>query len=181
MRIGAHPASRRESKEDTQVETPQYETVFILPADYTPQKVDEFLEKLKAVITKGGGEIVQIDKWGRRRLAYPIKRNREGFYVFVLFKAPGAVPAEVNRFFLVNEDVVRNIICKALKGKPGSPTMSVPAPLLQIATAPYMRPNPMAPGLPPAPGVPGAAAPAVPAAPAAAPVAAPAAPATHPA
>jgi small subunit ribosomal protein S6 len=143
-----------------------YETVFILPADYTPQRVDEFLEKLKAVIVKGGGEITQIDKWGRRRLAYPIQRNREGFYVFVLFKAPGALLAEVDRFFLVNEDVIRNILCKALKGKPGSPTMSVPAPLLQIATAPYMRPNPMAPGAPAAPG----------AAPHAAPAAAPAAP-----
>ncbi len=135
-----------------------YETVFILPADYTPQRVDEFIEKLKEVVTKGGGEFTLVDKWGRRRLAYPIKRHREGFYVFIMFKAPGAVLAEVNRFFRVSEDIVRDILCKALEGKPGSPTMSVPATLLQTATAPYTRPTPVPAGAPaPASGAPVAA------------------------
>lgn len=140
-----------------------YETVFILPADATPQRVDEFIEKLKATVTKGGGEVTQLDKWGRRRLAYPIRRNREGFYVFLMFNAPGTLLAELTQFFKVNEDVVRHVVCKALKGKPGSPTMSVPAPLMQTATTPYFRPPPA-----PAPGAPVPAAAGVPGAPAAA-------------
>lgn len=119
-----------------------YESVFLLPADSTPQRVDEFIEKFKSVVSKGGGEVTHIDKWGRRRLAYPVKRHREGFYTFVLFNAPGAVLAEVTRFFQVEEEVFRHIVCKALKGKPGSPTMSVPAPLMQTATTPYFRPPP---------------------------------------
>lgn len=129
-----------------------YETVFILPPDYSPQRVDEFIEKIKALVTKHGGETTVIDKWGRRRLAYPIKRHREGFYVFLMFKAPGPLLAELTQFFRVNEDVVRHIVCKALKGKPGSPTMSVPAPLLQTATTPYFRPPPAPPAAPAAPG-----------------------------
>jgi small subunit ribosomal protein S6 len=145
----------------------QYETVFILPADATPQKVDEFIDKVKAVISKGGGETTVLDKWGRRRLAYPVKRHREGFYVFLMFKAPGAVLAELTQLFRVNEDVFRHILCKSPEGKPGSPTMSIPAPLMQMATTPYFRPAPV-----PA----GAAAPAA-GAPASAPAAAPAAPA----
>ena len=160
----------REPRKEESVTLNNYETVFILPADYTPQRVDEFIEKLKEVVTKGGGEFTLVDKWGRRRLAYPIKRHREGFYVFIMFKAPGAVLAEVNRFFRVSEDIVRDILCKALEGKPGSPTMSVPATLLQTATAPYTRPIPVPAGAP-APAVPGApvAGAPVPAAPAAAP------------
>ena len=135
-----------------------YETVFILPADVAPQGVDDFIEKLKAVIIKDGGEITTIDKWGRRRLAYPVKRHREGFYVFMMFNAPGAVLAEVTRFFQVNEEVFRHIVCRALKGKPGSPTMSVPAPLMQMATTPYFRPPPVPAGVAPA-AVPGAVVP----------------------
>ena len=155
---GAHPGARREPRKEEEVTLNNYETVFILPADYTPQRVDEFIEKLKEVVTKGGGEFTLVDKWGRRRLAYPIKRHREGFYVFIMFKAPGAVLAEVNRFFRVSEDIVRDILCKALEGKPGSPTMSVPATLLQTATAPYTRPTPVPAGAPaPASGAPVAA------------------------
>ena len=146
-----------------------YETVFILPPDYSPQRVDEFIEKIKALVTKNGGETTVIDKWGRRRLAYPIKRHREGFYVFLMFKAPGPLLAELTQFFRVNEDVVRHIVCKAMKGKPGSPTMSVPAPLLQTATTPYFRPPPAPPAAPAAPG-------SVSAATAGVPVAAPTAP-----
>jgi small subunit ribosomal protein S6 len=149
-----------------------YETVFILPAEYALPKVDEFIEKLKAIITKASGETTLLDKWGRRRLSYPIKRHREGFYVFMMFKAPGSILADINQFFRVNEDVVRNIVCKALKAKPGSPTMSVPAPMMQAATIPFHR-GP-APGHGPmghgpaghAPAAPGSAAPVAPAVPA---------------
>lgn len=132
----------------------QYETVFVLPADNTPQQVDEFIDKLKAVVTNGGGEVTAIDKWGRRRLAYPIKRHREGFYVFLMFKAPGALMAEVTQFFLVNENFIRNIVCKSPEGKPGSPTMNVPAPLMQMATTPYFRTPPTPAGAPASPSAP---------------------------
>lgn len=103
-----------------------YETVFVVPADLSPQKTDEYVEKIKNMITAKGGEVVLVDKWGRRRLSYPIRRHREGFYTFLQFKAPSAFIAELNQFFRVSEEVIRQVICKALKGKPASPTMSLP-------------------------------------------------------
>lgn len=103
-----------------------YETVFVLPGDAQPQKVDEFVEEVKTLITQKGGEVTLVDKWGRRRLAYPIGRQREGFYTFIQFNADPAFVAELNRFFRVSEEVIREIICKALKGKPASPLMAVP-------------------------------------------------------
>jgi len=103
-----------------------YETVFVLPGDLQPQKVDEYVEKVKSLIQKNGGEITLADKWGRRRLAYPIERQREGFYTFLQFKAPPAAVAELTQLFRVSEEVIRQVVTKALKGKPASPMMSVP-------------------------------------------------------
>jgi small subunit ribosomal protein S6 len=103
-----------------------YETVFVLPGDLQPQKVDEYVDKVKSLIEKNGGEITLSDKWGRRRLAYPIERQREGFYTFLQFKAPPTAVAELTQFFRVSEEVIRQVVTKALKGKPASPMMSVP-------------------------------------------------------
>ncbi len=103
-----------------------YETVFVLPGDAQPQKVDDFVEKVKSLITQKGGDVTLTEKWGRRRLAYPIGRQREGYYTFIQFNAQPSFVAELNQFFRVSEDVIRQIICKALKGKPASPMMVVP-------------------------------------------------------
>ena len=103
-----------------------YETVFVLPGDLQPQKIDDYIEKVKAFIEQKGGDITLVDKWGRRRLAYPIGRQREGFYTFLQFNAPPAAVADLTQFFRVSEEVIRQVVTKALKGKPASPMMSVP-------------------------------------------------------
>jgi small subunit ribosomal protein S6 len=103
-----------------------YETVFLLPGDAPPQKVDDFVEKLKSLIVQKGGEVTLLEKWGRRRLAYPIGRQREGYYTFLQFNGEPSFVAELNQFFRVSEEVIRHLICKALKGKPSSPMMVLP-------------------------------------------------------
>lgn len=103
-----------------------YETVFILPGDAAPQKVDDFVEKVKSLIVQKGGEVTLTEKWGRRRLAYPIGRQREGYYTFMQFNAVPSFVAELNQFFRVSEEVMRQLICQALKGKPSSPMMVLP-------------------------------------------------------
>jgi small subunit ribosomal protein S6 len=113
-----------------------YETVFVLPGDAQPQKVDEFVEKTKSFITQKGGEVTLTDKWGRRRLAYPIGRQREGYYSFLQFNAEPSFVAELNQFFRVSEEVIRQVICKALKGKPATPMMVLPPPVQEGAARP---------------------------------------------
>jgi small subunit ribosomal protein S6 len=88
--------------------------------------VDDFVEKVKSLIVQKGGDVTLTEKWGRRRLAYPIGRQREGYYTFLQFNAEPSFVAELNQFFRVSEDVIRQLICKALKGKPSSPMMVVP-------------------------------------------------------
>lgn len=141
-----------------------YETIFVAPADIQPQRLDDFVEKLRGVIAKQGGEITAVDKWGRRRLAYPIKRHREGFYVFLTFKSPTAILAELTQFYRVSEDIIRHLTVKAVDAKPMPGSLAGPA---GSAAAPHFSPSrgPQSaqgahaphPGAPHAPAVPHAA------------------------
>ncbi len=135
-----------------------YETVFLLPGDAQPQKVDDFVEKVKSLIVQKGGEVTLLEKWGRRRLAYPIGRQREGYYTFMQFNAEPAFVAELNQFFRVSEDVIRQLICKALKGKPASPMMVLPP----VAPHESHGHRPSSPGAAPVAAAPAAPASAVP-------------------
>ncbi len=96
-----------------------YESIFITPADLPTQQLDDFLEKFKSLVTKAGGQITNVDKWGRRRLTYPIKRHREGFYVLVIFQAPPTVLQELTQFYRVTDQVIRHMTCKAVRVRPG--------------------------------------------------------------
>lgn len=98
-----------------------YESIFIAPADIAPARLEEIIEKIKAIITKPGGEFKAAEKWGRRRLAYPIHRHREGFYVLLTFKAPSTVLAELTQFYKVSDAIVRHITCKAVIVRPVPP------------------------------------------------------------
>jgi small subunit ribosomal protein S6 len=125
-----------------------YETIFISPPDLSAQKLDDLVEKIKTMVTRPGGEIVSVEKWGRRRLAYPIRRHPEGFYVFITFKSPPEVLAELTQFYKVTDDVIRQIVCKAVRQKVlGKPRTGPPLP------AGAVRPQPEAP-VSPAPAAP---------------------------
>ncbi|MBI4217697.1 MAG: 30S ribosomal protein S6, partial [Elusimicrobia bacterium] len=70
------------------------------------------LEKVKGVITRAQGQISAAELWGRRKLAYTIRRNRDGYYVYVLFTAPPQVPALLDRHYRVTDTVLRGLTVK---------------------------------------------------------------------
>ena len=110
-----------------------YETIFIVPPDLPGPRLDEFIEKIKSlVLSKEGGEIVSIEKWGRRRLSYPIRRQREGFYVFITFKAHPSILAELTKLYRVSEDIIRELTCIAPRP---NPVIEKPASLTPAGTA----------------------------------------------
>lgn len=98
-----------------------YETVFIVNANLEDAQIEVIIEKTKDVILKYGGEILSVEKWGRRRLAYAIKKKNNGYYTLIEFKAPGDALARLNRFFQLEEEVMRHLVLvldkKALKAK----------------------------------------------------------------
>ena len=89
-----------------------YELLYILNNELADEAKESVIEKLNAVVTGNGGTVDSVDKWGTRRLAYPINYKNEGYYVVVNFTAPATLPDELERVMRINDAVVRFMIVK---------------------------------------------------------------------
>lgn len=87
-----------------------YELLFILDSGLTDEVREAIISKLSAVITEDGGSIETVDKWGVKKLAYPIFDKTEGFYCLFVFHAKSDVPAELDRVMRITDGVVRGMI-----------------------------------------------------------------------
>ena len=89
--------------------TKSYETVFVLSNKLTEEATAELVKKFTDLIA-ANGIIDSIDEWGKRRLAYDIDYEQEGYYVLVNFTAPHEFPAELDRIYKITEGVIRSLI-----------------------------------------------------------------------
>jgi len=83
--------------------TKSYETVFVLSNKLTEEATAELVKKFTDLIAANG-------EWGKRRLAYEIDYEQEGYYVLVNFTAPHEFPAELDRIYKITEGVIRSLI-----------------------------------------------------------------------
>jgi small subunit ribosomal protein S6 len=87
-----------------------YEAVYIFDAALDEAAINEHLERLHALAVRGGGEVVAVDHWGNRQLAYPVAKKKLGYYVVAQFNAdPTALP-EFERIVKLDESVMRYIV-----------------------------------------------------------------------
>jgi len=86
-----------------------YEHIIIARQDISGQAVDALTEELAGIIRDNGGEVKNTESWGLRTLAYRIKKNRKGHYVFMNIDAPHEAVAEMERNERINEDVLRSM------------------------------------------------------------------------
>jgi small subunit ribosomal protein S6 len=84
-----------------------YEVIFILDPALGDDGVDAAVAAAKAVLAKAGGEVVEVQKWGKKRLAYDIKKRREGHYVYCRAQASGNAVAELERHLKIAEPVLK--------------------------------------------------------------------------
>ena len=82
----------------------QFETMVLLSPDMTNEAVEEQITFFENQVNEGGGEILNIDRWGKKRLAYPINRQRHGIYYVISYKAEPATVQEIERQFRLKED-----------------------------------------------------------------------------
>jgi len=87
-----------------------YEFMFILKPDMDEEAIQAACDKYTKIVTDGNGEVVSVDKWGKRHLAYEIKDVREGYYVLLTFKAEPAVVKELDRVAKIQDDMLRFMI-----------------------------------------------------------------------
>ena len=88
----------------------KYETVFILHPSLDDEAVKANIEKFKGVIENGNGVVENVDLWGKRKLAYEIKKVNEGIYVLVNFSSDPTLPKELDRIFRITDSVIRHMI-----------------------------------------------------------------------
>lgn len=89
-----------------------YESVLIARQDLGTSQVSNIVSDLSDVIKKEGGEVVRVDNWGLKNLAYRIKKNRKGHYVVMNIAAPANAIAEFERIMRFNEDIIRYMTVK---------------------------------------------------------------------
>ena len=89
-----------------------YESVLIARQDLGASQVNSIVEDLSNVVKKEGGEVVRVDNWGLKNLAYRIKKNRKGHYVLMNITAPANAIAEFERIMRFNEDIIRYMTVK---------------------------------------------------------------------
>jgi small subunit ribosomal protein S6 len=86
-----------------------YEVAFIAAPTLTPEELDAFVAQMKTVVEGKNGTVTKVDNWGKKSLAYKIKRFRDGYYVILTLEADGAIIAELERRFRVADHVIRFI------------------------------------------------------------------------
>jgi len=86
-----------------------YETTYIVNAALEDAEVDGVETRVSEYIKENGGTIVELNKWGRRRLAYPIKKKFNGYYVYCAFEAPALSIPLLERFFILEDNVLRHL------------------------------------------------------------------------
>ncbi len=103
-----------------------YETTFIVNASLDDAQVESVVGRVQDTITKNGGSITALNKWGRKRLAYTINKKTNGFYVNMEFEAPGTLLALLERMFQLDELILRYLTIvvdrKALKARAAAAT-----------------------------------------------------------
>ncbi|MBR1736798.1 MAG: 30S ribosomal protein S6 [Firmicutes bacterium] len=88
----------------------KYELAVVLNPTLDEDALKNEANSVKELIERFGGTVEKVDDWGKRRLAYEIKKLNEGFYSFITFSAESSVPAEIEKRMRIKENVLRYLI-----------------------------------------------------------------------
>ena len=88
-----------------------YETVIIIDAHQAEEVIEGLIEKIKKIITDNGGSILDVNRWGKRRLAYEIKKKQHGYYVYFLYEIDKKeFPKELEHSMRMTEELLRYLV-----------------------------------------------------------------------
>lgn len=87
--------------------TRNYESVVLINAALEDEQIEVTISRILEVISTNGGELIEADKWGRKRLAYPINKSKSGYYLVLRFKAPTQLISTLERNYRLDENIIR--------------------------------------------------------------------------
>ncbi|NQW30657.1 MAG: 30S ribosomal protein S6 [Ignavibacteria bacterium] len=86
-----------------------YESTYVINAALEDAEIEAVSKRVNDFITENGGQIVEENKWGRRRLAYPIKKKYNGFYVYMVVELPVDTLTALERFYVLEDGILRDL------------------------------------------------------------------------
>jgi small subunit ribosomal protein S6 len=89
-----------------------YESAVIINAALDDEPIEAEISRIQETITTNGGEIREVDNWGRKRLAYMVEKSKIGYYVIFRFNAPSALISKLERYYVLNENILRYLTIK---------------------------------------------------------------------
>ncbi|NLW06472.1 MAG: 30S ribosomal protein S6 [Clostridia bacterium] len=89
-----------------------YEAVFVIKPDLEADATAAIVEKFTQLIADQGGEVTKLTQWGKKRMAYEVRKYREGYYVLMEIKGTPAVVQELERVFKITEEILRYLITR---------------------------------------------------------------------
>ena len=90
----------------------RYEVVAIVLADLNEDEINALIERIQTIITDRKGVVAKVDKWGKRHLAYEIKKKRDGYYFLIDFAGDGSIVTEIERNYKIDDRVLKFITVK---------------------------------------------------------------------
>jgi small subunit ribosomal protein S6 len=94
-----------------------YETIFIIQPELSEEDAEGHIKRVENLITRLGGEIVRTERWGKKRLAYEINKQRYGYYVLLRLRGDPAILPELERHYRLTESIIRSTVI-SLKTEP---------------------------------------------------------------
>lgn len=90
----------------------KYEMLYILDASLTDEAKEALIKKLEDLVTENGGVVEKTDRWGMKKLQYPINYKTEGYYVLMTFEAAKTLVVEIKRIVGITDGIIRRLITK---------------------------------------------------------------------
>jgi small subunit ribosomal protein S6 len=104
----------------------KYETIFILDPDLEEEQAQSAIEKVKGIISQNNGEILKSEDWGKRKLAYQVKKKTKGHYILLHFIGSPTLVSELERNFRVMDAVIKFQSIRLDENLPPSSETSIP-------------------------------------------------------
>lgn len=106
----------------------EYELMVVLDPNLDDTAIEALNTRIQNMVTQRGGTLDSVESWGRKRLAYPIGRYRDGVYILSRFQLPPNAAAEIERALKLNESVIRHLLVRAEGLQPAAPAAAAAAP-----------------------------------------------------
>lgn len=89
-----------------------YDSMIIAKSDSTEDDIQSIIDKVTAIVETNNGKVTNVDKIGKRKLAYEIKKNKEGYYICIEFSVDASAIAEIEKYYRISEDIIKQIIIR---------------------------------------------------------------------